>query len=86
MMKGHGGEYSTNKISLELSLKLSKKFQHIVCGQLENAESGNNGNGNRTTPFFAYCFDDQVSNRRPPCGTPRLADKRQKNSDLYMLA
>ena len=35
-----------------------------------------NVNGNRTTPFFAYCFDDQVSSRRPPCSTPRLADKR----------
>ena len=33
------------------------------------------GNGNRTTPFFAYCFDDQVSSGRPPCGTPRLVDK-----------
>ena len=62
---------------------------HLWCllqGNWKTLKAGTTETGTGTgprTPFFAYCFDNQVSSRRPPCGTPRLADK---NSDLYMLA
>ena len=66
---------------LKIIVSWSLQNQSIPEGNWKMLKAGTteteNGNGNRTTPFFAYYLDNQVSSRRPPCGsTPRLAEKR----------
>ena len=68
------------RLQLPSVIKSSNQRSTVLKGNWKTLKAGKTemgtGNGNRTTPFFAYCFDDQVPSRRPPCGSPRLADKR----------